>query len=103
MSRLMLLLLMLASPAGAAETVQQIDERAAAEIDAIRQEDAAEKRELSVLVDGGTLRDEARAAQLIDRIISNGTRVTAILVRRAQELRRVMSPAQFAKMVAEQR
>ncbi len=49
---------------------------------------------------GGVLQDEAHAAQLIDQILANGSRVAAIELRRAQELQQLLPAAQFAELVA---
>src|SRR5262245_16005804 len=103
--RPLFLVLALALPltARAEDSLQKINQRAAAEIEAIRQQDAAEKRELRALIDGDALRDEARAAKLFDQIFANGSRVAAVELRRAQELRRLLTPAQLARMIVEQR
>ena len=85
------------------EAIRQIKEKAAAEMEALRKEDAAEKRELQSLLDGGALRDDARAEALIDEIMLNGSRAAALQLRYAKELRRLVSPAQFAKIVVDQR
>jgi len=98
---LLVLILTLPTVARADDSVKAIEEKASAEFEAIRREDAAEKRELRSLLDGGVLRDEARAAELIDQILSNGSRAAAVMLRRATELRKVMTPAEFAKLVSD--
>jgi hypothetical protein len=98
---LLVLILTLPAVARADDSVKAIEEKATAEFEAIRREDAAEKRELRSLLDGGVLHDEARAAELMDQILSNGSRAAAVMLRRANELRKVMTPAEFAKLVSD--
>ena len=43
------------------------------------------------------------AEELFDLIFLNGSRAAAVELRRAQELRRLLPPAQLARLVVEQR
>jgi hypothetical protein len=98
---LIVIVLTLPAVARADDSIKLIEEKATAEWEAIRKEDAAEKRELRALLDGSVLRDEARAAELMDQILSNGSRAAEVMRRRATELRKLMTPAEFAKLVSD--
>jgi hypothetical protein len=100
-----LLILALALPSSvlADDGIHEVNRKATAEIDVIHREDIAEKQGLRDLLEGGVLRDEARATLLIDRILLNGSRVAAIQLQHAQELRHRLTAAEFAKLVLEQR